>query len=264
MISLQSGRTAVPSVSADPGISSIYLLENWNGNASEGGLLRLSVINGEPGKESLTTIAYPGTPEKWADLPSTGFLGPFAPQKSSDDRIAMIDSRISNLVLRKGALWAAQTIYLPVAAPDHAAVQWWQISSEGNVLQRGRLEEEGGSFGFPSIAVNRNNEVLLGCSRFSPDIFPEAVYAYRAPDDPEGALRASASLRRGEAPFVWYSGYMLRWGDYSTSVVDPIDDRGLWTIQEYSISPPAEISEPGEPSGARSTRMRLSGAPRPM
>jgi hypothetical protein len=236
-------------VTTDPELTTVYLLEDWDGNGVDGGLLKLSAITGEIGAESLATIAYPATTERWADGLSGRWLRfqSFAPQKGSDELIELSGSAISNVLYRNGSLWAAHTIYLPASTPTGAAIQWWEIALDGAVRQRGRIQDPTGTFfyAYPSIAVNRDNDVLIGFACFSRDTYPGGCYAYRGADDPPGAFRTVAVLRDGEAPYTWKKQPgRIRWGDYSTTVVDPVTDRDFWTIQEYSIVPP-----PQAPSG---------------
>jgi hypothetical protein len=93
-------------------------------------------------------------------------------------------------------------------------------------------------YAYPSIAVNRNNDVLIGYSRFSSSQFASANYAYRAGTDPVNTLQPDVVLKAGEASYnKTFGGPSNRWGDYSNTQVDPIDDKALWTIQEYAASP---------------------------
>ena len=230
------GSTQVPSVAADPDEDRTYMLEDWNGNDPSGGLVRLFQITGSLGSESLTPITFFGTPDRWLDFTQNDN---FAPQSGSTTGIATNGGDIgSSVVFRNGFLWAAHTIFLPADNPTRSAVQWWQVQTDGTVAQRGRIDDPSGKFfyAFPSIAVNRDNGVVIGCSRYAADRFAGAVYAYRAGADPDGTIRAEASLKDGEAVYVKQSGtdHRNRWGDYSAAVADPLDDGGFWTVQEYA------------------------------
>jgi hypothetical protein len=45
-------------------------------------------------------------------------------------------------------------------------------------------------------------------------------------------------LKAGQGAYVkTFGGSRNRWGDYSSTQVDPLDDRSLWTIQEYAGRP---------------------------
>jgi uncharacterized membrane protein len=214
----------------------MYLMEDWNGNDPSGGLVRLFQITGSLGSESLTPIAFFGTQERWSDFT---LADNFAPQSGSSTGIATNGGDIgSSVVFRNGFLWAAHTIFLPADNPTRAAVQWWQVQTDGTVAQRGRIEDPAGKFfyAFPSIAVNRDNGVVIGCSRYAADRFAGAVYAYRAAADADGTIRSELSLKDGDAQYFRLSSKddRNRWGDYSAAVADPLDDGGFWTVQEFA------------------------------
>jgi hypothetical protein len=151
--------------------------------------------------------------------------------------------------------------------PDnHTAVQWWEVNPaiENSVtttapVQRGRIEdpladnchngasglrttdptcdtntEQRGTFyTFPSISVNANNDVLIGYSRHSADTYPNAAYSFRAAGDPPNTMRDSAIIRAGMGAYA-LNGGTVRWGDYSYTTVDPLNDTDFWTVQEYA------------------------------
>ncbi|HEY4230063.1 MAG TPA: PKD domain-containing protein [Thermoanaerobaculia bacterium] len=238
------GPTLVPSVTQEPGRTEVFLLQNYNGRASEGGLLELYALTGELGAESLEPIAFPGSPERWAF--AFDFGSDLAPQKGSDNGFDTVDARMGNVVLRRGFLWAVHTIFdPPVASPSRSLIQWWQIALDGRVAGHGRFEDPGGAFlAFPSIAVNRDDHVVVGFAIFSPDQYGSGGFAYRSAADPDGLLRGPVVLKTGEDPYVWFHGgdARNRWGDYSATITDPVDDTSFWTIQEYAapqtVTPP--------------------------
>src|SRR5262249_27328913 len=98
-------------------------------------------------------------------------------------------------------------------------------------------------YAFPSIAVNRNEDALLGFSRFSPFQFASGNYAFRSCQDPPNTFRTDFVLKDGEAPYYKtvfgtnFIGFENRWGDFSATVVDPVNDFDVWTIQEYASTP---------------------------
>ena len=50
-------------------------------------------------------------------------------------------------------------------------------------------------------------------------------------------MRAGIVLKAGEAPYFKDLGTGdNRWGDFSSTVVDPLDDLSLWTLQEYAAT----------------------------
>jgi hypothetical protein len=94
---------------------------------------------------------------------------------------------MQSVVYRNGAVWGVQGIFLPAGAPVRSAVQWVQVSQLGNLLQGGRLDDAVSpyiSYAFPSIAVNKNDDALIGYSRFSAQQYASANYSFRAASDP--------------------------------------------------------------------------------
>lgn len=231
------GFTMVPAVDYDATADVLYLVED---TFDFTGRLRLSTISGAVGAEVLTlgTAFVVGPGGTWGiqePIPSGS-----APQLGSSARINVNDARIINAVLRNGSLWATHNVFLPVTGTRYSAVQWWQITPAGGVQQFGRIEDPAGViwYGFPSIGVNRNNDVLIGYSTFSAQQYASGNYSFRYASDPPGTLQSDFLLKAGEAPyFKTYGGGRNRWGDYSVSVVDPANDLDLWTIQEYAATP---------------------------
>jgi hypothetical protein len=236
-----AGQTQVPALTYDQTLSTLYLLQDWNGNSGGSGYLRLYKITGAVGSETIS-LASPllvGTPNPWSGA-STGSTD-FAPQQGSSQKIQTGDSRVQTVVYRNGSLWCAQTIFLPAGnAPTRSAIQWWELSPSGTVRQRGRIEDRSGAtfYAFPSLAVNKLSDVLIGYSRYSAAQYASANYSFRAASDPPGVMRDDALLKSGEASYYkTYSSGRNRWGDYSNSAVDPANDTDLWTIQEYAALP---------------------------
>ena len=56
-----------------------------------------------------------------------------------------------------------------------------------------------------------------------------------------GQMAPVQLLKAGEAPYQTIDGVgRNRWGDYSYTSVDPVNDIDFWTIQEYAASPANE------------------------
>ena len=226
--------TAAPASSTDPANLSMQLVETWN---SASGMLALSTISGTA-DDPLLSFAhrFVSAPEPW----SNEFGANLGPQLGSTGRIDLNDDRMLGCTSRNGSTWCVHTIFLPAVAPTRTAIQWWELGSDGSVRQRGRIEDpSGGNFyAFPSIAVNMNNDALIGYSRFSAGQYASANYSFRAGSDPLNMLREDMVLKAGEAPYVEEDTKgRNRWGDYSGTVVDPLNDVDMWTIQEYAASP---------------------------
>jgi hypothetical protein len=158
----------------------------------------------------------------------------------------------------------------PANPDNHSGVQWWQIDPTIETglstppLQRARIEDatadnchngtggtvatppcsgstlnqHGQFYGFPSISVNQNNDVLIGFTQFSNLTYASGGYVFRASTDPVNTTRDFAVFRPGQANYNIGSGSGAsrqdRWGDYSATQTDPLNDTDFWTIQEYA------------------------------
>lgn len=177
--------------------------------------------------------------DTWDDRPP-GNGADFAPQSGLSVKVQNNDSHVGNVVYRNGHLWFAHTVFLPVGSPTRSAIQWWQVDPNLGVRQRGRIEDATATnfYAFPSIAVNRFNDVLIGFSRYSSNQYVSANYAFRSFKDPQNTMQAERVLKAGEDSY-WKqqtntTPHRNRWGDYSATQVDPLNDGDFWTIQEYS------------------------------
>jgi hypothetical protein len=148
----------------------------------------------------------------------------------------------SNPVYRDGFIYYTQTIGLPAGGLTHTAAQWTKIDTSGDFVEGGRIEDasatssNGGKwYAYPSIAVNKFNEIMIGFSQLSSAQHPAAGYVFRSRVVP---------LTMGD-PFIYktgedyyhktFGGSRNRWGDYSSTQVDPSDDSSMWTLQEYGM-----------------------------
>ena len=158
-----------------------------------------------------------------------------------------------NVVARDGTLWAAHT----VDVDGRAAVEWYQIDPlTGDVLQSGLIADDSLAFSFPSIAVNEFGDVVIGFSGSDANTF---ISTYAAVGETVGGVttfNAPLLLKAGEGSYVRPADDgRNRWGDYSATVVDPLDPRSFWTFQEYASA--------GNNWSVRITQLNLAPAPVP-
>ena len=236
---LCGGFTLAPAVTFDNSLATMYLIDDSGWTDGTNLFLRISTITGAVGSEVFTGgAAFVGTASTWALGPPGG--NDFAPQQGTIQKIQNGDSRILNALYRTGSLWAAHNVFLPDNAPTRTAAQWWQFTPAGTLQQRGRVDDGTGTifYAYPTIAVNSQNDALIGFSSFSASQFASVGYAFRFAADAANTMRDPVLLKAGEATyFKTFSGTDNRWGDYSATVVDPVNDLDFWTIQEYASSP---------------------------
>lgn len=229
------GFTIMPATTEDNTTDTQYLARVW-GQTGGSGYLALHTITGPVGSPTLSAAyAFPqAAGAGWSGSAGVTNIGP----QLGGNPLNIGDDRIHGLVYRAGELWVSHHIFLPAGGPNRAAVQWWNLTAaSGGVLQRGRIDSGSSatSFGYPTIAVNGNEDALVGYSRFGTSQYPSANYAFRYGTDAAGTLQADTLLKAGESNYLRVDGVgRNRWGDYSSTHVDPVNGTDLWTIQEYA------------------------------
>ena len=236
---IYDGFTLVPAFTYDTIEEDIYIVNNAGGNINGKGYLDLWRVTGGYGNELVENIGLIEIADPWNNG-SYANGGNFAPQLGSDQKINTVDARMENMVYRNGKLWCTHHIYLPVENPTRCSVQWFELALDGTILQRGRVDDANGNmfYAFASIAVNSREDILVGYASFSPNQYASGSYSFRFANDPPNTLRDSYQFINGLAPYYkTYGAERNRWGDYTGTVVDPIDDLDFWTLQEYADLP---------------------------
>lgn len=86
--------------------------------------------------------------------------------------------------------------------------------------------------------MNRFNDAVVGFSSFSTNRYASASYALRAFNDSANTMRAVTLLKAGEGCYYkTFNSGRNRWGDYSATWPDPVNDTDFWTLQEYAGTP---------------------------
>jgi hypothetical protein len=176
---------------------------------------------------------------------------PEAPQLGLgiDNAIDTSDTRVLNVVYRNGSVWATHHVVGPGGKVE---VAWYRINpGTGTPEAQGRVTDPNRWFYYPSIAVNKDNVAAIGFSGSSTTEYVGGYYTILQPST--GTAENVALLKAGEAPY-YKTGQTFgnteasaenRWGDFSATMVDPIDDTSFWTLQEYAESPVDGISKWG-------------------
>ena len=186
--------------------------------------LRLREITGprnNPTMTNLGSVPVPlfGSPP---DVPSSGASVP----------IDSVDDRLMNAVFRNGSVWTTHAINVS----GRAAIRWYQINPiTRTTVQIGTIQDNQLGFVMPSLSVNANNDMVIGFSGSSASTFPGAYACGRRSSDPPGQTSPPVQYQPGLNSYESLDGIgRNRWGDYSLTYVDPADDLGFWTFQEYS------------------------------
>jgi hypothetical protein len=209
-----------------------------------------SHVFGSPGDAYIVGEQYPSGsalrvgkiyPLPFADFGAVGISSypatytlPVAPL----DRIDTGDSRILNVVYRNGHLFTTHSI--PDPTGTRTVVRWYELSTAPlSKRQEGTISDPNRFYYYPSIAVNSTGDVAIGFSgsSSSPAEYAGAYYTARRAADPAGTMQPVTLLKSGLASyFKTLSGTANRWGDFSATVVDPVDDTTFWTLQEIAYT----------------------------
>lgn len=150
----------------------------------------------------------------------------YAPQAGTDVQLEVGVGDVEHAIWHDGVIHLVHTII----ANGRAAVLWWAIDPVRlSVRGANVIASNTEYYSFPSIAINRHGAMIIGFSVFSPTSYASSSYVYR---DPQGRFSAVAPLRRGDSAVK----FSERWGDYTTTVVDPRDEESFWTVQIHAAN----------------------------
>jgi hypothetical protein len=198
------------------------------------------------GQLRISRVTFPGGTPTWSSISAItvdafntlpGLTG--MPQLGSGNTIDTSDTRLLNAVYRNGSLWTTHH----VEAGGKTEVAWYQINpATVSVVAQGRIGDASRWYAYPSIAVNQNGDVAIGFSGSSTTEYASAYYTARKNTDPAGTMQPVSLLKSGESEYFKTFGKidlstglpLNRWGDYSTTTVDPADNVTFWTLQEYA------------------------------
>ena len=190
------------------------------------------------------------------NLPS--FKAPQATGEGGADIAIQASGRPVASVIRSGFLWTAHGVCLTGtngtytgdasgAAVDRSGIQWYRLRLEEGLLsyaEHGRIYDRGNTstncywFYYPSLMANCARDAMVAFSGSGHTNYIGAFYTWRLAG---GAMVATPRLiRNGRSAVVEIN----RWGDYSATTLDPIDDWSFWTVQEYNGGIPPELDTP--------------------
>jgi hypothetical protein len=137
----------------------------------------------------------------------------------------------------KGSLFACNGAKRTV--DSRPGIFWCEVrAGDGALLQEGFIDAPGCDYLIPTLAVDGNGNVGLGCTRTSEREFPSVVVMMRAAGDPKNMMRPPVLAARGTAVFSSSreGRYGIQWGNYNATCVDPSDPTRIWTYQEYATN----------------------------
>ena len=183
-----------------------------------------------------------------ANITVAGFVDAFTtttllvPQTGTTAKLDTLGDKIMTPVVyqnRAGveSLWTSQTVLLNYPNGP-TAVRWHQFNVTGGNFPATPVQQQSWNNGndglwrwMPSVAVDQNGNTAIGYSASSAAQNPSIRYAGRLAADPLN------NLGQGEAIMTAGGGHQThssgRWGDYSMTTIDPVDNLTFWHTNEY-------------------------------
>jgi hypothetical protein len=224
-------------------------VDNVDPNATEGSFIGVS--NVFFGELVLRRVATPGgTPSISSNIlitvPSTAF--PLAaPQTGSAKKLDALDDRLFAATFRDGTLWTAHNIGVNssgvASSPTRTAVRWYELTGiptgqTPSIVQSGTIFDGAASnprFSFiPTVMVSGQGHAAFGFSTSGGAEHPNAATVGRLAGDALGTVGTTQLYTSSTSTYGPQAGTVQRWGDYSYTSLDPLDDMTMWTVQEFS------------------------------
>ncbi|MEZ4901170.1 MAG: hypothetical protein R2822_05110 [Spirosomataceae bacterium] len=253
-IPVAQGFTIAPAVVADNTTTYVPLMCVWNNTVGTYKVFQISGV--PPAAPTLSDVGFPsvGLANRWFSYTFSYNQAPQLGMTSRTNGMDDGDDRMGNLVLRNGKLWATHNtfstntgsesvsaIYRGVIRwlsvnPTTAAINEWGKIEDTAITNMGSYSVPTNSYSYPSIAVNANEDVLLGFGHHSPLLYGTASYALRK--NGETDFSSIYDYKTGVAKYYkTYGGNGNRWGDYTMTMLDPTNSTNFWVIGEYAETP---------------------------
>jgi len=162
------------------------------------------------------------------------------PQQDTSQRLdALSDRLMYRLAYRNIGGHEAMVVTHSVAGPkvrgvSTAGVRWYELRSPGtgtfSLFQSATFSPDTRHRWMGSAAMDKVGNIALGYSLSSGTTRPALGYATRTPADAPGTLANEVIFKQGTGSQL--TG-LSRWGDYSTTSIDPVDDCTFWFTGEY-------------------------------
>ena len=224
-----------PATTYDASQNTLYMVSEYNGNSGGNGYVNIGSITGTAASPVYNAGSPLGINQPWKD-PTALTKAPQSGQTAARGLEAG-DTRINSVIYRNGSLWFTHAVFLPASGTiTNSGVDWWQINPAAlTVTQFNRIADVNAKiwYFYPSLNVNANNDMLVGYSASSATTFAGAQYALHLSTDAPNTVQTPVQFVNGLAGYYkTYGGGRNRWGDYSGTAFDPVDN-SFWTFQEW-------------------------------
>ena len=172
-----------------------------------------------------------------------------------------------NKITNTSSLWVAQGSLMNRAGVggsggDRDGAVWFEIgnlSTTPAILQSASLYDTSGTatsivhYIYPTIALSGQGHNFMGFTSVGANKYAQAGVAGRYRTDASGTFNAPLDITHSGSA---YNPGSNRWGDYTQTVVDPLDDMTMWTFTEYAPATNAW--------GVRAAQLKAPSPPTPI
>ncbi len=232
----------------DPASNEGYFIGVDNATFSTLMLRRVSTPGATPTISANISLTVPTTTSSVAveHLGNTG---------GTAGRIDALDDRLYAAHIRNGRLWTSHNIRVNAAgvgntgAASREAVRWYELNGirstdnggvpiiiqSGTIFDTAATQALARTFLIPSVTVSGQGHAAFGFTTTGVPNRIDAATNGRLSGDTLGTTGAFVNLTNSSTAYnpPGDPGGPRRWGDYSFTDLDPLDDMTMWTFQEY-------------------------------
>jgi hypothetical protein len=143
--------------------------------------------------------------------------------------------RIDSAIVRNGSVFGCNGAKrTPESRPG---ILWYEVRiKDGALVQEGFVDSPDRDFIFPSVAVDRDGNIGIGCTGTSATEFPSVYVMMHAAIDPANTMRQPVSAVSGTTSYRYAGVSAVNLSHYSATCIDPSNRHLLWTCQAYANS----------------------------
>jgi hypothetical protein len=169
-----------------------------------------------------------------------------------------LDDRFYQAMIRNGRMWAAHNFTVgttgvaSTAAASRNASRWYEfqnLTTTPTVVQSGTVFDNAATraaarqYWMPTVTVTGQGHAVMGLTMAGTPVGATPAYVGRLSGDALGTMTGPPTVSvvsfgtttaNYNPPSDPGGASGRRWGDYSFTVLDPLDDMSVWTIQEYN------------------------------
>ena len=237
----------------DPASSEGYFIGVSNIAFSRLDIRRVSNPGGTPTISGNILLAVPTTTFP-NTMEHTGNLG------GANGNLDTLDDRLYAAHIRNGRLWTAHNFRVSAAGVANTGIQsrnglrWYELNGvrstdnggtpilvqSGTIFDTAPTRAAARQYSIPSVTVSGQGHAAIGFSTAGAAFRINAGTAGRLAGDTLGTMQAvnvyTTSTTAYNPPSDPGGAGGRRWGDYSFTSLDPLDDMTMWTVQEYCVA----------------------------